>query len=162
MPKPVVHEAHGESGFLVFQLYPAPTHPAFEDIKDLHIYDTVCSHQMHSERHTSTYFKYGTKEYRLRYPRSLIEITTMDPMTGVIQLERDYTWLNAYNPWLTLMIRANHDVQILLTKDHVLTAIFYIVKYICKPEETLHSKLTIVAAHRKAFTSTSPSNTPNG
>ena len=60
------------------------------------------------------------------------------------------------------MIRANHDVQILLTKDHVLATIFYILKYICKPEETLHSKLTIAAAHRKAFTSTSPTNTPDG
>src|SRR5436190_18866503 len=86
----------------------------------------------------------------------------MDPATGVIWLERDHRWLNAYNPWLSLMIRANHDIQILLKKDHVLAAIFYILKYICKPEETLHSKLTIAAAHRKAFTSTSPANTVDG
>jgi len=60
------------------------------------------------------------------------------------------------------MVRANHDVQVLLTKDHVLATIFYILKYICKPEATLHSKLTIAAAHRKAFTSTSSTNTPDG
>ena len=60
------------------------------------------------------------------------------------------------------MIRANHDIQILLTKDHVLAAIFYILKYVCKAEETLHSKLTIAVAHRKAFTSTSSANTLNG
>src|SRR5436190_19332981 len=86
----------------------------------------------------------------------------MDPATGVIWLERDDRWLNAYSPWLSLMIRANHDIQILLTKDHVLAAIFYILKYVCKAEETLHSKLTIAAAHRKAFTSTSPANTLDG
>ena len=130
MPKPVVDEAHRESGFQVFQPYPAPMHPAFDDVKDLHIYDTVCSRQMHSEKHTPTCFKYSTKECRLRYPRSLVEIMTMDPTTGVIWLERDHAWLNAYNPWLTLMIRANYDVQILLTKDHILVTIFYIVKYI--------------------------------
>ena len=60
------------------------------------------------------------------------------------------------------MITANHDIQILLTKDHVLAAIFYILKYECKPEETLHSKLTIAAAHRTAFASASPANTLNG
>ena len=162
MPNTVVDETHGELGFQVFQPYPAPCDPAFYQIKDLHVYDTVCSRQMHSEKHTPTCFKYSTTECRMRYPRCLVEITAMDPDTGVIWLERDHRWLNAYNPWLSLMIRANHDIQILLTQDHVLAAIFYILKYICKPEETLHSKLTIAAAHRKAFTSTSPTNTVDG
>jgi hypothetical protein len=162
IPETVMDEAHSERGFQVFQPHPVPDHPAFDEIKDLHVYDIVCSRQMHSENHTPTCFKYNKKECRLRYPRGLVQTTAMDPATGVISLERDHRWLNAYNPWLSLMIRANHDVQILLTKDHVLAAIFYILKYICKPEETLHSKLTIAAAHRKAFSSTSPSNTPNG
>jgi len=43
MPNMVVDETHGELGFQVFQPYPAPCHPAFYQIKDLHVYDTVCS-----------------------------------------------------------------------------------------------------------------------
>ena len=162
MPKVAVDEAHAELGFQVFQPYPSPDHPAFDEVKDLHVHDIVCSRQMHSEKHTTACFKYSEKECRMRYPRGLVQVTMMDPATGVIWLERDHCWLNAYNPWLALMIRANHDVQILLTKDHVLAAIFYILKYICKPEETLHSKLTIAAAHRTAFTSVSSANTLNG
>ena len=162
MPRVAVDETHGEPGFQVFQPYPSSDHLAFDEVKDLHVHDIVCSRQMHSEKHTTACFKYSTKECRMRYPHSLVQVTMMDPATGVVWLERDHCWLNAYNPWLALMIRANHDIQILLTKDHVFAAIFYIFKYVCKPEETLHSKLIIAAAHRTAFTSVSPANTLNG
>ena len=98
MPKSVVNEGHEEPGFQVFQPFPPPDHPTFDDIKALQVFDTVCSRQMHSEKHTPTCFKYSTKECRLRFPRALVQVTTMDPSTGVIWVERDHCWLNAYNP----------------------------------------------------------------
>jgi len=152
MLKVAVNEAHEELRFQVFQLYSAPDHSVFNDVKNLHVYDTVWSRQLHSERHTSSCFKYNRTKCRMRYPRCLVLLTMMNPDSGIILLERDHCWLNSYNLWLSLMIRANHDIQILLTKDHVLAVIFYILKYVCKAEETLHSKLTIAIAHRKAFT----------
>ena len=53
------------------------------------------------------------------------------------------------------MTRGNHDVQFLFTKNHALAIVYYIMKYISKPEAALHSKLTVAAAMRKTMT-TSP------
>ena len=53
------------------------------------------------------------------------------------------------------MTRGNHDVQFLFTKNHALAIVYYIMKYISKPEAALHSKLTVCAAMRKTMT-TSP------
>src|SRR5436305_13387607 len=50
-----------------------------------------------------------------------------------------------------MIMRANHDCQFLFTKNHALAIIHYVMKYIFKSEITLHSKLTIAAAVRKAL-----------
>ena len=53
------------------------------------------------------------------------------------------------------MTHGNHDIQFLFTKNHAMAIVYYIMKYISKPEAALHSKLTVAAAVRKAM-STSP------
>jgi hypothetical protein len=53
------------------------------------------------------------------------------------------------------MTRGNHDIQFLFTKNHAMAIIYYIMKYISKPEAALHSKLTVAAAVCKTM-STSP------
>lgn len=151
MSNAVMNETHEELGFQIFQPYSSFNDPTFDQIKDFHIYDIIYSHQMHSEKHTSICFKYSTTEYRIWYSHYLMKIITMNLITDVIWLKRDHCWLNAYNSWLSLMIRVNHDIQILLMKDHVLMFIFYILKYICKLKETFHSKLTIVIIYCKIF-----------
>lgn len=86
----------------------------------------------------------------------------MDPLTGVIRLRRDDPWLNGYNPWLSLTLLSNHDVQFLLTKDHALSIVYYIIKYISKNEQTLHSKLSIAASVHAAQSVGTPANTEIG
>ena len=49
------------------------------------------------------------------------------------------------------MTHANHDCQFLFTKDHAISIIYYIMKYITKPEAALHTKLTVAAAVRDAM-----------
>src|SRR5436190_495934 len=75
----------------------------------------------------------------------------MNVETGMIEIQRDNEWLNGYNKWLSLMTHANHDCQFLFTKDHAISIIYYIMKYISKPEASLHTKLTIAAAVRDAM-----------
>jgi hypothetical protein len=65
--------------------------------------------------------------------------------------KRDNEWLNGFNKWFSLMLRSNHDCQYLFTKNQTLAVIYYIMKYISKQESSLHSKLTIAAAVRKAM-----------
>ena len=157
----MMNETHEELEFQVFQFYFAFDHLAFDEMKNLYIYDIVCSHQMHNEKHTLTCFKYDRKECWMQYLRNLMQVTMMNLIMSIIWLERDHYWLNAYNSWLILMIRANHNVQILLMKDHVFAVIFYILKYVCKLKKTLHSKLIIMIAHHSTFISISLINTLN-
>ena len=44
------------------------------------------------------------------------------------------------------MTHGNHDIQFLFTKNHATAIIYYIMKYISKPEAALHSKFTVAAA----------------
>ena len=49
------------------------------------------------------------------------------------------------------MMRSNHDCQFLFTKNHALSVIHYVMKYISKPEDSLHSQLAVAAAVRKSI-----------
>jgi hypothetical protein len=161
-PEPLaVHPDH-VPGQLVFLPFPNVDDPDFDEIMSQHVDDIVSTRQMHSTHHTATCFKYGKSECRLRFPRELCESTAMDPLTGVIRLRRDDPWLNGYNPWIALTLRSNHDVQFLLTKDHALSIVYYIIKYISKNEQTLHSKLSIAAAVRAAQLVSTAANTEIG
>ena len=98
----------------------------------------------------------------MSFPRKLVEASMIDGDTGIVSLVRDHRWLNGYNKWLAIMMRANHDCQFILTKAHALASIYYIIKYISKQEASLHSMLTIAAAVRKASGPLSRSNTDIG
>src|SRR5216117_811532 len=81
--------------------------------------------------------------------------TRFDEATGIIYIKRDHPYLNNYNKWFSIMTRGNHDIQFLFTNNHAMAIVYYIMKYISKPEAALHSKLTIAAAIHKTMT-TSP------
>ena len=154
-PVSVSMEEEFQQGSRAFQPLLNPDYPHFDDHMEIDVYDIVTQRNMHNQNHTLTCFKYGQrygqKRCRARFPRKLIASTQMDPETGVIEIERDNEWLNGYNKWFSLMTHANHDCQFLFTKDHALSIIYYIMKYISKPEAALHTKLTIAAAVRDAI-----------
>ena len=137
-------------GEQVFQLFPDPEDPQFDEIMAIQVDDIVRSRQMHNPRHTASCFKYGTSECRLRFPRELFDFSFFDLATQVIRIQRDHPWLNGYNRWFSLTLRANHDIQFLHTRDHALAIIYYILKYISKSEQSLYSKLAIAASVRTA------------
>ena len=144
-----------EFGSRAFCPFPQSSSDDFEVQKHLDLYDLVLSRNMHSKSHSSTCFKYGnTKKCRSKFPRSLVEETRMDPETGLIQLKCDDAWLNGYNPWIMLMLRANHDCKFLFSQIYALAIIHYVMKYISKPEQATHAKLTIAAAVRKELSNT--------
>ena len=155
MPEEVIDEYHPEPGFRVFQPMVPPDHPAFEAAMALDLFDITRSRQMHSRKHTPTCFKYGSKtKCRFRMPRTLVSSTVFDDETGVILQKRDNEWLNNYNAWFSVIMRANHDCQYLFTRTHALAIIYYIMKYISKAETSTYSKLTIAAAVAKALMTT--------
>jgi hypothetical protein len=84
--------------------------------------------------------------------------THFNAKTRVIKIKYNNKWLNGYNEWLSLITQANYDCQFLLTKDHAISIIYYIMKYISKPEAALHIKLTIAAAVCNALQNSSMAN----
>jgi len=121
----------------IFRPFIHPDDPNFEYDMAADLYDIVSWRQIHSQLHKPTCFKYGSKKCRMRFPRKLIEYSTMDERTGVVYLQRDHKWLNGYNKWLSIMTRANLDCQFILTKAHALASIHYIIKYIIAAIKTL-------------------------
>ena len=91
-----------------------------------------------------------------------MEETHVEPETGLIQLKRDDAWMNGYNPWIMLMLRANRDCKFLFSQIYALAIIHYVMKYISKPEHTTHSKLTIAAAVRKELDNNATASTGSG
>ena len=149
---PVSVEEEFQKGSRAFQPLLNPELPYFDDQMKIDVYDIVTERNMHNQNHTPTCFKYGKRRVsRVRFPRKLVPFTQMNVETGVIEIQRDNVWLNGYNKWFSLMTHANHDCQFLFTKDHAISIIYYIMKYISKPEASLHTKLTIAAAVRDAM-----------
>ena len=149
-------------GSQVFRSFPDPDAIDFEDIVTTQIGDIVRSRQMHSRHHTRTCFKYDPTQCRLRFPCEIFDSSIMDPEMHVIHIKRDDAWLNGYNRWLSLALRANHDVQYLHTQDHAMAIMYYILKYISRSEQSLYSKLSVSASVRAAQMSTSSANTVIG
>src|SRR5436305_6541428 len=79
-------------------------------------------------------------------------MSMFNEITDIIYIKRDHCYLNNYNKWFSIMTRDNHDVQFLFTKNHVLTIMYYIMKYISKSKATLHSKLIVCAVMCKTMT----------
>jgi hypothetical protein len=138
-------------GSRAFQPFPDPLIPEdeFDTIKQLDLYDLIFSRNMHSRSRAPTCFKYGHKQCWSKFLRLIVDETHMDVETGLIQLKRDDAWVNGYNPWITLMLRSNQDCEFLFSQVYALTIIHYVMKYISKPEQAVHAKLTIAAAVRQ-------------
>lgn len=71
--------------------------------------------QLHSERHTTTYFKYGRQKpgknnCRFGMPRDLAITSAVDEY-GIIYLARNHAWVNPWNPAIASCIRSNHDIS---------------------------------------------------
>ena len=69
----------------------------------------VAECQIH--RHTSTCYKYANTSStnmppcRMRYPKELHDVTTIDIETGEIRMRRAHPMLNNFNEWLLMACR---------------------------------------------------------
>ena len=129
-----------------------PALPEFESEFKKDMYAIIKLRNMHT--HTLSCYKYSKhkKQCRVRFPRALAENACMDLVSGLITLRRDDIWVVNHHPCVAVFNKANHDVQFLYSQVDCLAKIYYVVKYVTKQEDELHSKLTIAAAVRKEWT----------
>ncbi|KZT31174.1 hypothetical protein SISSUDRAFT_973627, partial [Sistotremastrum suecicum HHB10207 ss-3] len=71
--------------------------------------------------------KKQTEYCKARFPRAIIESTTVDPETGHLTMRHQEEYLNTVSPILTYLLRCNSDVTSLLSG----TAIKAVVAYVC-------------------------------
>lgn len=101
---------------------------------------------MHKRTHTASCRKFGTKECRFNFPRSLIPESVYDETTGGILSSRNNEWLNPYNLVLMYLLRCNHDIQLLSTSSDALALIYYITDYATKRQLKSYELFNFIAA----------------
>ena len=109
--------------------------------------------QMHSSSHNATCFKYAhgkDRRCRFDFPRPLINASFVG-QHGVIELKRNNSWINPWNPVLSSLIRSNHDINFLPTKMKALAIIHYITNYATKGDCSQYQRIMSAAIVRKAY-----------
>jgi hypothetical protein len=81
---------------------------------------------------------------RFLFPRPLVpeSIVTEE---GYIRMERNYQFVNKYNPVISSAIRCNHDVNFTPSSPKVLAAVYYMTNYATKAQ-TDRGQLVLAAA----------------
>lgn len=90
--------------------------------------------------------KYGT--CKARFPRSLFELTTVDPLSGAINMKKGEMWLNFFTPLWTFLSRCNTDATSLLSGTAIKSVVAYVTDYITKMPLKTH---TVFQAIRTVF-----------
>lgn len=127
---------------------PNPSSPNFaarfrEDVVQL-----VESSNVH--KHSDTCYKYynanrgGKKSCRMRMPRKLIPVSTIDPDTGHISMRRSDPWINNFNEYLIATCRSNMDIKFIWSGSDAKALVYYITDYVTKMSLSFHDTFALV------------------
>ncbi|CAF4499574.1 unnamed protein product [Rotaria sp. Silwood2] len=107
-------------------------------------------------KHSDTCYKYsnpkqgGKKSCRLRMPRKLVPVSTIDPDTGHISMRRSDPWINNFNEYLIAACRSNMDVKFIWSGSDAKALVYYITDYVTKMSLSFHDTFALV---QKSITS---------
>ncbi|CAF4239766.1 unnamed protein product [Rotaria sp. Silwood2] len=133
---------------------PNPSSPNFESRFCAHVVQVVESGNTH--RHSDTCYKYcngacGDKKIcRLRMPRKLVPVSTIDPETGHISMKRSDPWINNFNEYIISACRSNMDIKFIWTGNDAKALVYYITDYVTKMSLSFHDTFSLV---QKSITS---------
>ncbi|KDQ25069.1 hypothetical protein PLEOSDRAFT_1014958, partial [Pleurotus ostreatus PC15] len=91
---------------------------------------------LQSNVHDCDHNKYG--KCRARFPRPVVEETTVDKDTGSITLRKLEAWVNTFTPALSYIVRCNTDVTSMLSGTAVKAIVAYVSDYISKSSLKTH------------------------
>ncbi|CAF1523172.1 unnamed protein product, partial [Rotaria sordida] len=107
-------------------------------------------------KHSDTCYKYWNtnkddkKSCRMRMPRKLVPISTIDPDTGHISMRRSDPLINNFNEYLIAACRSNVDIKFIWSKSDAKTLIYYITDYVTKMSLYFHD--TFCSCTKKSIT----------
>jgi hypothetical protein len=133
---------------------PNPSSYNFESQFCADIVQLVESSNVH--KHSNTCYKYYNanrhekKSCRMRMPRKLVPVSTIDPDTGHISMRRSDPWINNFNEYIITACRSNMDIKFIWNGSDAKALVYYITDYVTKMNLSFHDTLTLV---QKSITS---------
>jgi hypothetical protein len=133
---------------------PNPSSPNFASRFRADVVQVVESGNVH--KHSDTCYKYcnanrGDKKIcRLRMPRKLVPVSTIDPDTGHISMRRSHPLINNFNEYLITACRSNMDIKFIWSGSDAKALVYYITDYVTKMSLSFHDTFALV---QKSITS---------
>lgn len=128
---------------------PNPSSPNFSSRFRADVVQLVETGNTH--RHSGTCYKYcktngggKKKPCRLRLPRKLVPVSTIDPDTGHISMRRSHPMINNFNEYIIAACRSNMDIKFIWTGSDAKALVYYITDYVTKMSLSFHDTLSLV------------------
>lgn len=127
---------------------PNPSSPNFSSRFRADIVKIVETSNVH--KHSDTCYKYSKanqdnkKICRMRMPRKLVAVSTIDPETGNITMRRSDPMINNFNEYLIAACRSNMDIKFIWSGSDAKALVYYITDYVTKMSLSFHDTFVLV------------------
>jgi hypothetical protein len=127
---------------------PNPSTPNFPSRFRADIVKLVETSNVH--KHSDTCYKYSKsnqdnkKICRMRMPRKLVAVSTIDPDTGHITMRRSDPMINNFNEYLIAACRSNMDIKFIWSGNDAKALVYYITDYVTKMSLSFHDTYALV------------------
>lgn len=125
---------------------PKPSTPNFMSSFRKDIVQLVNSNNIHS--HTSTCYKYskknGNQSCRMRMPRQIENVSSINVESGEIKLKRLHETINNFNEYIISACRSNMDIKYIFTGSDAKALVYYITDYVTKSNLSFYDTFSLV------------------
>jgi hypothetical protein len=129
---------------------PTPSMPNFALNFKKDVLQLVNSNNIHN--HTITCYKYskkhGNNTCRMRMPRRIENVSSINIDSGEIKLKRLHETINNFNEYIISACRSNMDIKYIFSGSDAKALVYYITDYVTKSSLSFHDTFSLVL---KAF-----------
>lgn len=105
--------------------------------------------------HTSTCYKYsekyGNQTCRMRMPRKIEDVSSINIESGEIKLRRLHETINNFNEYIISACRSNMDIKYIFTGSDAKALVYYITDYVTKSSLSFHDTFSLVLKAIQSF-----------
>ena len=98
--------------------------------------------------HTSTCYKYSKKHgnptCRMRMPRRIEYVSSINIESGEIKLKRLHETINNFNEYIISACRSNMDIKYIFSGSDAKALVYYITDYVTKSNLSFHDTFSLV------------------
>lgn len=132
---------------------PKPSMPNFAQDFKKDVAQLVNSSNIH--HHTSTCYKYSKKHAsttcRMRMPRQIENISSINIESGEIKLKRLHETINNFNEYIISACRSNMDIKYIFSGSDAKALVYYITDYVTKSSLSFHDTFSLVLKAVQSF-----------